>query len=76
MRSHSPIEIEHRFTTLEVKHEIHEERINKLEDQAKPIVPWMEPRDWLMAVAGIATILAAALGRIPWSNVLSLISKP
>jgi hypothetical protein len=76
--SHSAIEIEHRFTLLEVSNKSiaktqaqHSKRIESLEAR----VPKMEPRDWLMALAGAATILAALAGRIPWDQAFELLAK-
>ena len=67
---HSPVELEHRLTILEVGHDDHGKRITVLESKS----PTWTPRDYVLAAAGAAVILAAAFGRVPWSLVLSLIS--
>ncbi len=58
-----------RITALEHRMDRSEDR----EHSKTPPVSWT-PRDYVLAAAGAAVILAAAFGRVPWSLVLSLIS--
>jgi len=67
---HSPVELEHRLTILEVGQEDHGNRITVLEERR----PTWSPRDYLLSIAGAAVIAAAAAGKVPWSTVLSMIS--
>jgi len=58
------------------------ERVNRIEDRehlretTAPPAPsrsW-SPRDYVMAGAGIALVIAAALDKVPWSVVQSFVS--
>ena len=58
------------------------ERVDRIEDrehtrettvQSAPSRSW-SPRDYVMAGAGIALVIAAALDKVPWSVVQSFVS--
>lgn len=69
MQEHSPIDLEHRLTVVEVTQDHHDNRLDSLEKSV------ISPRDWLMIAAGILTILGALSGKIDWEKAVALLSR-
>lgn len=60
------LSVEHRLTQVEIEGQYLGKRITALEGKRRP--EW-SPRDYLLSVAGLALIAAAAADKIPWSVV-------
>lgn len=60
------LNVEHRLTQAEMQGQRHGERITALEEKSRP--EW-NPRDYLLSVAGLALVAAAAAEKVPWSVV-------
>lgn len=76
MLEHSPLDLEHRLTVIEVTQDglietqdDHHERLSKIEASK------VGPRDWLMIGAGILTVLGALAGRIDFAQAVALLVR-
>ncbi len=67
MRQQSRLDHEHRLTVCEITNERQDERLDDLEKKQ------LQPRDLMMIGAGLAAIIAAALGKLDWKTALSLL---
>jgi hypothetical protein len=65
------LSIEQRLTRVEMD----VDHLKKTTAQPAPSRSW-SPRDYVMAGAGIALVIAAALDKVPWSLVATLASSP
>lgn len=64
------LSIEQRLTRVEMD----VDHLQKTTAQPAPSRTW-NPRDYVMAGAGIALVIAAALDKVPWSLVATLASS-
>jgi len=64
------LSIEQRLTRMEMD----VDHLKKTTVQSAPSRSW-SPRDYVMAGAGIALVIAAALDKVPWSLVATLDSS-
>lgn len=71
MRNGQANETEHRLTVIEVWRDATEVRVTRLEDQSRRR---LLPRDWLLAMAGAATVALAAFSndRV-WARFLDML---
>lgn len=67
MRQQPRPTLDHRLTVCEMQNERQDERLEDLEKKQ------LQPRDLMMIGAGIAAVIAAALGKIDWKTALSLL---
>ena len=71
-RLHSPIDLEHRLTVLEISNGDHGHRITDLEGKA---ATKFTPRDYMLSAAGILMVAGALTEKIGWSHALSALVK-
>lgn len=74
---HSSIDLEHRLTVVEICQDEHKQVLGEHHQDLKDIRSTMiTPRDIRMMIAGVLTIVGALAGKVPWSEALSLLSRP
>ena len=83
MQRHTPIELEHRLTVVEVTQvshgkalACHAKRLSDLDASLKEVSQkQITPRDWMMIAAGVMAILGALLGKLDWHQALALLAR-
>jgi hypothetical protein len=66
------LDTERRITRLEITQEDHTERLHDLEQQSAPA--W-QPRDYMIAAAGLVVVVLALIGKITWTQAIGLSSS-
>lgn len=70
------VEIENRLTKVEIHQDEHKSILHDHSEALTDIRSQMiTPRDIRMMIAGVIMIAGALLGKVPWQDVLTVLSK-